>query len=340
MRSLLKIALLLTFVSAFFSCKSDDGVNSTPIRDFQEVYDEDIVEIEEYLKTNYLELDANLNATVTKIPEDGTQTSIWDQTAYPLQSITVKNDVKASLASDYVSKDQVDYKLYYILLNEGGGTNPITIDSTLVSYKGWNLVNEVFDQNNVGLWFSYPDASEAISGFRQILTKMKTAASSVVNSDGSVSYVNAGNLIVFIPSGLAYFNSGSTYIASYSPIAFQIRLLARKERDHERDRVLGKYEDTNGDGDFFNDDLDGDRVPNFLDVDDDGDGTLTKYEVRFPVVTGTPPNEITTYYYYPFNGAATDDPLTPYDDRKGIPSCSNDYLSPTRLRRHLDSSCR
>lgn len=334
MKSLFKIALLLVVATTFLACPSDDGGgSSTQLRDYQEVYDEDIVEIEEYLQTNYMVLDADLNATVTKIPEGGTQTSIWDQTEYPLQYITVKNDVRTTYASDEVSKDQVEYKLYYILLEEGGGSNPITIDSTFVAYKGWNFENEVFDQNNVGMWFSYPDVNQSISGFRQIIPQMKTAVSSIVNGDGSISYANHGNLLVFIPSGLSYFNIGSGYIDAYAPIAFQIKLYANKERDHDKDRILSKYEDTDHDSNFFLDDKDGDNIPNFLDVDDDGDGKLTKFEIRYTL----PGDE--TYYYYPFNGAAVDDPLTPYDDTLGIPNCSGDFTSIVRLRKHLDKNC-
>jgi len=317
MRSLLKIALLLTIAFTFYACPQDDSGSTTKIRDFQEVYDEDIVEIEEYLKSNYLELDVNLNATVTKIPEDGTQTSIWDQTQYPLQSITVKNDSRSTLLTDGRINDDVDYKLYYIILNEGGGHNVRSVDSTLVAYKGWNLSNVVFDTNNFGSWFSFPESSvSTISGFRQIISKIKTEESHSEYSDGTVNRINFGNVLVFVPSGLAYFSGSRENIAQYSPIAFQIKLFDSRERDHDKDRISNKYEDINDNNDFFDDDTDGDKIPDFLDVDDDGDGKLTKFEIRMPIPVTSP------YQYYDFNS---------------IPICTDD---PNGRKVHLSKFCR
>lgn len=377
MKSLFKIVLLVSVMLTLVGCPSDDTA-AIEIRDRQEVYDENIVDIEDYLKSNYMTIDANNEVTVTEIPEDGTQTSIWDQYStdggLTFPSFNVKNDTRQTYLTDGGINDDVDYKLYYIVLNEGSGETPSVVDSTYVGYKGWNLKNVVFDQNNSGTWFSYPDTNTSISGFRQIISKIKTATSFSESPDGSISYTNPGNVIVFIPSGLAYFSSGNTNIDAYAPIAFQIKLFASKERDHDYDGVSSEYEDfsydssgnvihTIGDGNFFNDDTDGDKIPDFLDNEDDGDGFLTKFEIRHSITTGTPPNDVTTYYYYPFNGAAVDDPLTPYDDTRGIPRAftgalmpviippsttpvmlkspgPDDFTETSRLRRHLDPNAK
>ncbi|MFI0426720.1 MAG: FKBP-type peptidyl-prolyl cis-trans isomerase [Flavobacterium sp.] len=283
-----KIVALLVFPSIFISCnKSDSG--SYDLRDRQTVYDEDILEIEEYLQTHYMTVDANMNAVIDTILPTTTEASIWSQTAYPLQSITVKNDTRDTYLTDGLKDDDVDYKLYYIVLNDGGGNFPTNVDSTFVAYRGWNMENEMFDQNVNGSWFSHPDTNGAISGFRQILSKVKTASSFSENSNGSITYFNYGNVVVFIPSGLAYFNGSNTNIGTYSPIAFQINLFSLKERDHDKDRILSKYEDLNNNGDYFDDDTDGDKLPDFLDFDDDGDGRITKKEI-----------EISTGNYYEF----------------------------------------
>lgn len=338
MKNIFKLSFFVVLFT-IVSCKDDETDLTFELRDRAEVYEEDIAEIEAYLQDNYLEVDGDLNATVTKI--DNGQTSIWDQTAYPLQSITVKNDVRTTNFVTGVSTDVVDYKLYYIIINEGGGSYPSQVDSTFVAYKGWDLENEVFDQNNQGIWFTYPQTSSidpiSISGFRQILTKIKTPETITENtSTGAVLYENYGTALVFIPSGLGYF-SGSVGGASYNPIAFQVKLYNKKENDQDRDRVKSIYEDINGNGDFFDDDTDGDNIPDFLDVDDDGDGVITKTEIRLEYID----NNVTKYYYYPFNGAVTDDPTTVYyDETKGIPSCSGDFTTIPRLRKHLDSSCR
>lgn len=353
MRSLLKIVFFAAFFSFLTSCRPDDSTSTIENREYSEVYEEDEVEIEEYLKSNYIEFDADNNATVTKIPEGGTQTSIWNQYStdggLTFPSIPVKNDARVSLATDGRVDDDVDYKLYYIKLNQGGGTTPTSVDSTLVAYKGWNMSNVVFDENQSGAWFSFPSTISAISGFRQILKEIRTEVSNIENPDGSVTRNDFGNIIVFIPSGLAYFAGSRTNIPAYSPIVFQIKLFSLKERDHDGDRVLSKYEDLNNDNDYFNDDTDGDKIPDFIDMDDDADGFLTKEEVKFTYLDGL----ITKTKYYPFNGAASDDLSTPYDDRRGIPRKftgpinsglpspqESDFTDPARLRRHLDKTCK
>lgn len=337
MKNILRVGFFLVILVSFVSCKKDDAPDSTIVlRDRQEVYVENIAQIEDYLKENFIDVDDDFK--VKPITDANTQTSIWDDATYPLEFITVKNDVRSSNFTDGASTDVVDYKLYYVKLNEGGGSFPTAVDSVFTAYKGWDLENEIFDQNNQGIWFTYPQTTQfdpiSISGFRQILRKIKTQASSYVDTNGVVVHEDFGNIIVFIPSGLGYFNS-SISGKTYNPIAFQIKLFSKKENDHDRDRVLSNNEDLNGDGDYYNDDTDGDKIPDFLDVDDDGDGVVTKSEIKKPV------GEAGILAYYPFN-PIEDNPLTPEDETelKGIPSCANDYTSPTRLRKHLDNSCR
>ena len=337
MKNILRIVIFLVLVGGTISCNKDDGAsNDVILRDRQEVYDEDIAEIRTYLKKHYI--DENDNFKVKEITDVNTQTSIWENTTYPIDSMEVKNDVRTSNFTDGASSDVVDYKLYYVVLNEGGGVNPTHVDSVFTAYKGWNLKNEVFDQNNQGVWFTYPQTTAfdplSISGYRQVLRKIKTEESSSLDSNGLVVHQNYGNVIVFIPSGLAYFN-GVIAGESYNPLVFQIKLFYRKENDHDRDWIRSNNEDLNGDGDFYNDDTDGDKIPNFLDIDDDGDGVVTKTEIKKPV------GESGILAYYPFNPIADDPSTTDIDETelKAIPSCSGDYTTPTRLRKHLDPSC-
>ncbi|WP_445711675.1 FKBP-type peptidyl-prolyl cis-trans isomerase [Flavobacterium sp.] len=354
MKNIFKVSFFLTLTVLIVSCnKSDDTPTVVELRDRQEVYDENISEIETYLQSSFLTVDANLNATIATIGAG--ETSVWDQTAYPLQSVIVKNDARTTNFVNGRFADDVDYKLYYIVLNTGGGEFPKSVDSTFVGYKGWNLQNESFDQNNQGTWFTFPQSGQfdpvSISGFRQILSKVKTSSSTTptVNSDGTLSWPDHGNVLVFIPAGLAYFNIPRTNIEAYKPIVFQSRLFALKKNDHDRDRVLSQYEDLNDDNDYFNDDTDGDNIPDFLDIDDDGDGFVTKTEIK------KPDGEAGLSLYYPFNPIA-DNPLTTEDETelKAIPrkftgpnNSSNlptplpsDYTEIGRLRRHLDPTCK
>jgi len=50
--------------------------------------------------------------------------------------------------------------------------------------------------------------------------------------------------------------------------------------DDDNDGVPSEFEDLNGNGNLFDDDSDNDGIPDFLDVDDDGDNVLTKDELN------------------------------------------------------------
>jgi hypothetical protein len=323
----LKNVLLIAVLSPiFFSCKpDDDNATIVPPKDRALQYLEDAELIETYLLEHYMTVDADMNVTINKIPQENSSgyISIKNQTDYPLQYIEdVYNDSRVSLLKGGRTSDSVKYKLYYILLNEGGGQRPTTVDSSFVDYRGWNLSNAQFDQTSFPVWTSYPSSvNEFISGFRQILPTMKTPQTVTPNEDGTISYTNYGNCVVFIPSGLAYFNlSRGANIPPYSNLVFQIKLKGIRYNDHDRDKILSKDEFYNPEGEtdigLFNQDSDGDGIPDFLDADDDGDGFLTRNELKIP---GTIPQ-----LYYQFND---------------IPSCSGDQVNPLRIKKHLDSNC-
>jgi hypothetical protein len=69
--------LLITTVS-LFSCSKDEVVTLTPPREFAAQHDTDVADIEEYLKTYYIE-DTNPDVVtkISKIPTGGNQPSIW-----------------------------------------------------------------------------------------------------------------------------------------------------------------------------------------------------------------------------------------------------------------------
>jgi FKBP-type peptidyl-prolyl cis-trans isomerase FkpA len=283
MKNIYKALCFVVLATFLVACPKDDSTTGVVIRDRTEVYVENLAAINSYLDNNYLTVDAITGeATIRAI--DAGQTSI--RAEYPLESINVKNDSRKNLYTDGRIDDPVDYQLYYIVLNEGTGNTPKSVDSTFTAYKGWNLNNVIFDQNNQGIWFSFPQMTAndpvTISGYRQILNKIKTSpdgTGSTLNPDGTTAWNNYGNVIVFIPSGLAYFSRYDLpNIGEYQPIVFQIKLFASRTRDHDGDKVRSIYEDRNNDNNYFNDDSDGDFLPDFLDLDDDGDGLLTKNE--------------------------------------------------------------
>lgn len=293
-----------------FSCSKDDSPTVAPPRDYDVQYLTDIEVIDTFLTNHYMTVDANLNVTFSEIG-DGDQLNIFEQQDYPLQFVTVKNDKRNSNLVDGLVEDPVDYKLYYIMLNEGVGSSPSTVDSVFISYKGMRVSDlSVFDQNEAPIWL---DQNNLVSGFRQSVSMLKTAASFSDNPDGTVDFSNFGNMVVFLPSGLAYFNGSPVDIGAYQCLIFQLKLKSLNYRDHDQDGIRSKDEKYGGNLNIWTQDSDGDNIPDFLDIDDDGDNFLTKIEIK---------DENGDYY-----------------DFDGIPSCSGDVTNPNRVKKHLDSSC-
>lgn len=331
MKTLVKLVLVIVFTSSIFSCQEADNVSAPPARPYAEVYPEDLAKIEAFLNTHYVTVDADYNTTFTQIPAGGTQT--------PISQMSNLEHVERNF-------HDITYKIYYLKLREGTGESPTRVDSSFVAYKGNTFTKtttnnvdtytqNVFDQSDSPVWFTLEDV---IKGWGEIIPLFKTGTHTV-NTDGTVSFRNYGAGVMFLPSGLGYYNTATGNIASYSPLIFSFKLYNQRYRDHDRDKILSKFEyrekETSGLVDFNKValDTDGDGLPNYLDVDDDADGVLTKVEIKKP----TP--FLGLSLYYPFDPVA-DNPFTLEDETepKGIPSDSGDGVSPTRLRRHLDKT--
>ncbi len=319
MKRFFTLAVLCSGSLLFWNCNPDDDTPKVTERDRQEVYNEDINKIETFLKSNSIEINADgVKFTTT---EPNSANSIWNQTTYQLQSVNVSN-LPYYTNDQGVQKltDNVSYKLYYIVVNEGGGNYMNIYDNAFTAYTGYKLDQTIFDTYPFGFWSAYPSFStytETITGYRQILQKVKTATGIIENPDGTYTYENPGRVIVFIPSGLGYFSSAPANgtIGQYEPLIFDITLIANKEVDHDNDGILDKYEDLNENGDLWDDDTDGDGKANFIDIDDDGDGYTTRQEITFTVEE----NGEMVQKIYPFNE---------------IPSCEGGSV-----KKHLDKNC-
>ncbi len=280
MKSFVKLALALGLFIGVYSCQQDDDTSGsvTPPRAFNEVYDEEIEKIEEFLETHYVTIDGDFNTTFTKIPEGGTQTPVADM---------------PQLESKNVALHDITYKVYYLKLREGTGQSPTRVDSTLVGYKGDRLfkgvVNNVptftinpFENNPDPIWFSL---DRVIRGWAEVIPEFKTGTFGS-NPDGTISYQDFGAGVMFLPSGLAYFNTVRPNIPSYSILIFNFKLYNSQFIDHDGDTILSKdeYGDPSDPDRFKKDaiDTDGDGRPNYLDADDDGDGITTKREIQIP----------------------------------------------------------
>jgi FKBP-type peptidyl-prolyl cis-trans isomerase FkpA len=340
MDRIFKISFLLVFsIFGLISCNEDDAASATPPEPFAIQYPKDLAKIDAYLDTHHMEVSPDNDVTFLEIPAGNTtMQSIRTQTLYPLMS---KN----------VDIEGVSHKIYYISLNEGTQENPTKVDSIFVDYKGDYISgtsqeipntdttvtkkyrkNINFDSSQSPVWFTI---NTLIGGFSEILPFFKTGTSSL-NSDGTVTYNNFGAGVMFLPSALGYYSQPTSTIPTYSPLIFSFKLKSVNYVDNDFDRIDSRYEDLNGDGNYLNDDTDGDGRYNFLDQDDDGDGITTKNEIRKPI-----PYQGRSAYY-PFN-PILDNPLTTSIDEsepKGIPDASGNGILSTRLRRHLDSSAK
>jgi hypothetical protein len=237
------------------------------------------------------------------------------------------------LLSRDVNLHGITYKTYYLVLREGTGDKPTNVDGVMASYRGDYLTQVAattttaatltatqFEESKYPQFFF--NLTGTIVGWSEVFPQFKTGTYKP-NSDGTVSYSDFGAGVMFLPSGLAYYASGSGAIPSYSPLVFSFKLYQIQRLDNDADGIPSILEDLNGDGyvyDFRNtisypvtpasnpDDSDKDGIADFLDVDDDGDNYTTKYEIKNPT-TGLP---------YPF---AT------------IPTCTSGK------KNYLDASC-
>ncbi len=247
------LIVLLVFGLVIFSCNKDDDSNDY---DAAAQAIEDDNKLIDYLKSHYLNDDDALD-TITN-----GEASLMDDARLKIQNLT-HNDVA--------------YKLYYFVKNEGSTISPSAVDSIYATYTGMLLDSTVFDSKTTFSWNIGASAavlSGLIPGWQYGFTNFK-GGTLVQNADESFDFEDYGEGILFIPSGLAYGNSASGLIEKNTPLIFEIALKSVNLIDHDLDGIDSKFEDLNGDNNFTNDDTDGDGIYNYLDDDDDGDGVLT-----------------------------------------------------------------
>ncbi|NMH26120.1 FKBP-type peptidyl-prolyl cis-trans isomerase [Flavobacterium solisilvae] len=336
MNILSKILSFIFVATMLLSCDKSDN-DTVELRDYQEQYITDLANIEEYMKTHYMTVVSNpgqpddMDVIFTKIPEGGSQVSVWDQTDYPVQTREISVDHGDS---------EVSYKIYFLKLREGSGKKPCNVDNVFAGYRGEYIYKETTTVDNVtttevlGKQFEENKNSQTkfllyggvIRGWSEIFPQFRTGTYSE-NPDGTISHNDFGAGVMFLPSGLAYFGTSKSTIPSYSPLIFTIKLFELERTDQDGDGIPSYLEDLNGDGYMYllkkgvsnidntdeADEKDGNYIPDFLDADDDGDGYLTSYEIKN--LSATP------IYTYPFDE---------------IPTCGT---SGNGKKRHLDKTC-
>ena len=260
---------LLILVVGFYSCeKNEEDTEVIPPRDRSEQYLVDIDSIEEFLTThfyNYEEFEADTNSTTFEIEFD-TIAGVNNN------KIPLIDQVDYKTVYDF---EDVEYKLYYLKVREGLGESTTFGDSTLVTYTGFLMNQDIFDSSPLPVWFKLP---QVVQGFREAMTEFKGATGFIDNQDGTFTYEDFGIGAMFIPSGLAYYNAPVSGTTAYSPLIFKFHMLDVNDADDDNDGILNIYEDLDGNRNLYSDDTDGDSLPNYLDTDDDGDGILTIHE--------------------------------------------------------------
>ena len=267
-----KILILFIFILFFSSCSPDD-VEEEPPRDYREQSLEDDELLVQYLKSHHYNYNDFINV------EDGDNEIIIDSIMPESNNLKSLFDfaiqTSIPLASD--QGEIIDHKLYHIVIKEGIRIDdkPSIADSVYLSYKGKLLNGNVFDKKTNPVWF---DTANVIRGFRYGLQYFSPGNFNQ-RENGTIDFSQFGRGLIFMPSGLGYFNSAQTNIPTYSPLIFEISVFTINRSDHDNDGVLSIDEDPNNDGNPYNDDTDEDGVINMYDEDDDGDGILTKDEL-------------------------------------------------------------
>ena len=265
--------LLLFFILINLRCTPDDEEDEEPPRDYLEQSLEDDQSLVEYLKSHYYNYedfsnffnDENEIIIDTILSENSNLKSLFDfavETTIPLASS---------------EGEIIEHKLYHIVVTDGIRTDdrPSIVDSVYLNYKGKLLNGNVFDKKTNPVWF---DTANVIRGFRYGLQYF-SPGNFIQRENGTISFNQFGRGLIFMPSGLGYFNNLQTNIPSYSPLIFEISMFTTNKSDHDNDGVLSINEDPNNDGNPYNDDTDQDGTINMYDEDDDGDGILTKDEL-------------------------------------------------------------
>ena len=268
----IKLVLLVFFILFNSTCSPDD-VEEEPQRDYLEQSLEDDQQLVKYLKSHYYNYQDFINVADqdkeilidTIISENANLRSLFDfavQTSIPLSSS---------------EGEIIDHKLYHIVVKDGIRIDdkPSIADSVYLSYKGKLLNGNTFDEKSNPVWF---DTANVIRGFRYGLQYF-SPGNFIQKENGTVDFNQFGRGLIFMPSGLGYFNNAQTNIPTYSPLVFDISVFTINRADHDNDGVLSIDEDPNNDGNPYNDDTDGDGIINMYDDDDDGDGILTKNEL-------------------------------------------------------------
>ncbi|MGB5228150.1 MAG: hypothetical protein WBN55_07790 [Eudoraea sp.] len=285
------VLLFIAVLAIISSCSNDDSsdVIIVPPRPLAEVEAENDAEIREYLQTHYYNYEEFANPPADfnyKIVLDTISGSAIDK--IPL--IDQVSTMTIPVSSETFNLDEdvtVDHTLYYLAAREGIGESPTVGDSTFVAYEGQLLSGDVFDSNITYTWQYLPFF---LRGYAAGVSQFKVGGEVISNIDGTVDITGSGIGLMFIPSGLAYFDNPplGSGIFNYDILVFQVNTgLFIESTDYDNDGIPSIMEDLNNNGNLSDDNSDESVelssgfgfIPDHLDIDDDQDGILTRDEI-------------------------------------------------------------
>ena len=240
---------------SLYSCKKEEEI--VPPRDVAEQVSEEEIKLEQFLSSHFYNYEQFESSDIPlEISIDTITFPNQEKTA--LINQVIKQFVKVKTSSG----DLIDHPIYTLIAKEGSGQSPSRADSTYVSYKGMLLSKSQFDSSLEPIWF---DLTAVVRGFREGLGLFKSGEFTV-DQNNVATFSNYGQGIIFMPSGLGYYNNNSASIPEYSPLIFIINLYLVKKTDHDGDGILSGLEFDN-DGDGLPDDSDEDGLADYLDAD-------------------------------------------------------------------------
>lgn len=261
---LLVLAILFIYAS---SCKEDEPEIEPFDHAAQAIKDND--SLEKYFQTHFINTEGDLQEMTE---ETTSETSLSDDANLIEETITQN-----------LAGDDIDLKLYHYITSEGSVDNaPARVDRAHVKYVGTTLDGEVFDRNDYGSWWDL--YASVVKGWSYGILHFKPGTKTYIEGEDVYEYSEYGKGYLFIPSGLTYQNTGEL---ANKPLIFKIELDDVFHVDHDLDGILSMYEVAEN-GKYVDLDTDSDEKPNFVDNDDDGDGTLTKDEHADPDGDGNP----------------------------------------------------
>jgi FKBP-type peptidyl-prolyl cis-trans isomerase FkpA len=329
MNRFLKVFSLIAIIAVFASCNKDDDTKTAPPRDYTVQNAADTDSINKFLNTHYIVLDeTTLQATFPEIPAGSSELSIREQQVYPLDSTMVH-------------RNDIDYKVYYLTFREGVSDAPCGVDNVNVNYRGTLLDGTQFDYAPV-VGATVLSLNETVAGWQDIFPFFKSGTYLGGTEGDPAAFADFGAGAMFLPSGLGYYNGSRTNLPAYSCLVFSFQLFDVTYTDLDGDKILNKDEfeinDETGEriAVVFSD-TDGDGIPNYADVDDDGDGFFTKDELRKLIPDPNNPGQYipspTEYYTY-------DEMFNEDGTIKGEFKCPNTIRKNYFVPKYMDDTCR